>query len=59
MQTPFIGLQKTVPAEWIDINGHMNATHYGLAVYDAHANFSEQIGLGAAYVAATNFGKLS
>ncbi|CAA0104333.1 L-carnitine dehydrogenase [BD1-7 clade bacterium] len=57
MNIPFIGLNIIVPKEWIDVNGHMNATHYGLAVYDAHFNFTEAIGLGEAYVRSTNCGK--
>lgn len=57
MQAPYIGLRKTVPKAWIDINGHMNATHYGLAVYEAHVNLTEEIGLGEAYVAANECGK--
>lgn len=57
MNIPFIGLNIIVPKEWIDVNGHMNATHYGLAVYDAHFNFTEALGLGEAYVQSTNCGK--
>lgn len=57
MQAPYIGLKTIVPREWIDLNGHMNATHYGLAVYEAHFNFTEEIGLGSAYVKATDCGK--
>ncbi|NRB40820.1 MAG: thioesterase family protein [Pseudomonadales bacterium] len=54
---PFIALKTTVPKTWIDINGHMNATHYGLVVYDAHVNFTETIGLGESYVNASQCGK--
>lgn len=57
MTIPFIGFTITVPPEWIDINGHMNATHYGLIVYDAHVAFTTEIGLGDAYVNATRCGK--
>jgi len=57
MKTPHIGLKTVVPTEWIDINGHMNATHYGLAVYEAHVNFTEEIGLGEKYVKQTDCGK--
>jgi len=56
-QAPFIGLKTKVPKTWIDVNGHMNATHYGLAVYEAHVNFTEALGLGEDYVAASNCGK--
>ncbi|MEH6551696.1 MAG: thioesterase family protein [Pseudomonadales bacterium] len=57
MQVPFIGLQTVVPKKWIDINGHMNATHYGLAVYEAHFNFTQELGLGDAYVDENACGK--
>ena len=57
MRVPYIGLKTIVPCEWIDVNGHMNATHYGLAVYEAHFNFTEAIGLGADYVNRTQCGK--
>lgn len=50
MQVPFIGLRVVVPPEWIDVNGHMNATRYGLAVYDAQVNLTEEIGMGESYV---------
>lgn len=57
MKLPFVGLSVVVPNQWIDINGHMNATHYGLIVYDAHFNFTEAIGLGAQYVDQHQCGK--
>jgi acyl-CoA thioester hydrolase len=57
MQAPYVGLTIEVPSEWIDVNSHMNATHYGLVVYDAHFNFTEEIGLGEAYVKQTGCGK--
>lgn len=57
MNVPFIGLKAIVPKEWIDVNGHMNSTHYGLAVYDSHFNFTESIGLGEDYVKEFQCGK--
>ncbi len=57
MNSPFIGLNCVVPDAWIDVNGHMNATHYNLAVYEAHVNFTEALGLGEAYVKANQCGK--
>jgi len=57
MQVPFIGLKTVVPKTWIDVNGHMNATHYGLAVYEAHFNFTQEIGLGDDYVYKNQCGK--
>lgn len=50
MQVPYIGLKTVVPKKWIDVNGHMNATHYGLAVYEAHYNLTQEIGMGNSYV---------
>jgi acyl-CoA thioester hydrolase len=46
-----------VPAEWIDVNGHMNAMHYYQVIYDAHVAMTEEIGLGEDYVKSTNCGK--
>jgi acyl-CoA thioester hydrolase len=57
VNVPFTGLRVVVPNEWIDVNGHMNSTHYGLAVYDAHFNFTEAIGLGEKYVNEHQCGK--
>lgn len=57
MNVPFTGLRVVVPNEWIDVNGHMNSTHYGLTVYDAHFNFTEAIGLGEKYVNEHQCGK--
>lgn len=50
MNAPETTLRTVVPPEWIDINGHMNSTHYGLIVYDAHVMLTEMIGMGDAYV---------
>lgn len=47
----------TVPPEWIDVNHHMNSTHYGLMIYDNHVAFSEEIGLGYSYAKSGNTGK--
>jgi len=41
--------ERTVPAEWIDYNGHMNDGYYGLAFTEATEAFLDQVGLGAAY----------
>lgn len=57
MQVPYIGLKIIVPKSWIDVNKHMNVTHYGLAVYDAHFNFSQEIGLGEEYAKNNERGK--
>lgn len=51
-------LETTVREEWLDLNGHMNSRRYGLVIYDAHAAFTELIGLGEDYMARTQFGKV-
>ncbi|NMM92344.1 hypothetical protein B2J88_50310 [Rhodococcus sp. SRB_17] len=51
-------LESTVSEESIDVNGHMNARHYGLVIYDAHATFTDLIGLGDDYIERTQFGKV-
>ncbi len=57
MAAPVVTLRAVVPERWIDINGHMNATHYVLVIYDAHVEFTRSIGLGDDYVARTQCGK--
>ncbi|MCA1005223.1 thioesterase family protein [Rhodococcus hoagii] len=55
---PCRSLQTHVRDEWIDVNGHMNAQFYGTVIYDAHARFTDSIGLGDEYVHRTGFGKI-
>jgi len=55
---PLVLLRTTVPREWIDINEHMNATHYGLVIYDAHVRLTEVLGIGEDYVRATQCSKV-
>lgn len=57
MKAPFVAVKLVVPSEWIDINGHMNATHYGLVVYQAQVRLTEEIGMGEDYVKSTSCGK--
>ena len=57
MMQPFIGFRGTVKPDWIDVNGHMNATHFGLVIYDAHAAFSEWLGFDGDYVRQAQCGK--
>ncbi|HQR03007.1 MAG: thioesterase family protein [Proteobacteria bacterium] len=56
--TPFRQYETEVPADWIDINEHMNSTCYTLAIYDAHRMFTAYLGLGDAYVNERNLGKM-
>ncbi len=41
--------ERTVPADWIDYNGHMMDGYYALAFTDATDAFLDHLGLGAAY----------
>lgn len=57
MEFPCTTLRTRVPPAWIDVNGHMNSTHYGLVIYDAHVVLTGLIGLADDYVRATNCSK--
>lgn len=37
--------------EWIDANEHVNSTHYGLVIYDAHVEMTRLIGMDRDYMA--------
>ena len=41
--------ERTVPADWIDYNGHMMDGYYALAFTEATDAFLDRLGLGAAY----------
>ena len=47
---------RTVPAEWIDYNGHMMDAYYFLAFTEATEALLDQVGLGAEYRAETGCG---
>ena len=47
---------RSVPAEWIDYNGHMMDAYYFLAFTEATEAFLDHVGLGAAYQARTGGG---
>jgi acyl-CoA thioester hydrolase len=47
---------RTVPAEWIDYNGHMMDAYYFLAFTEATEAFLDHVGLGATYQARTGSG---
>ncbi len=40
---------RTVPADWIDYNGHMMDGYYAIAFTEATDAFLDHVGLGAAY----------
>lgn len=58
MDVPVVTSKVQVPAQWIDVNGHMNATYYMLVLYDASAAFAEVLGIGDTYVEQTRCGKV-
>jgi acyl-CoA thioester hydrolase len=47
---------RTVPAEWIDYNGHMMDAYYFLAFTEATEALLDRVGLGAGYRAETGCG---
>ncbi|GFE63436.1 carnitine 3-dehydrogenase [Litoreibacter roseus] len=51
MTRPFVTVQRTVPLDWTDYNGHMNEARYLQAFGDAADRFMELIGCDAAYIA--------
>lgn len=54
---PFRRYSTVVPPEWIDVNEHMNSRYYTIVIYNAHALFSEYIGVGEDYVRTSGCGK--
>lgn len=55
---PFQRYETAVRDAWLDVNDHMNARFYSDVIYEAHALFTTQIGLGDDYVARTENGKM-
>ncbi len=52
LSRPFVTLDRAVPLDWADYNGHMNEARYLQAFGDATDRFMELIGIDAEYVAA-------
>ncbi len=48
----------TVPAEWIDVNDHMNVERYYGVLYQAQVAFTEHLELGRTYVASRGLSKM-
>jgi acyl-CoA thioesterase FadM len=46
---PFAGYRTTVPAEWLDYNGHMHDASYGIALSDANEVVFAALGLSREY----------
>ena len=51
---PYIGKLQTVESQWTDYNGHMNMAYYAVLFDRAADEMFESLGLGSAYVKATN-----
>ncbi|UTH48493.1 carnitine 3-dehydrogenase [Loktanella salsilacus] len=49
---PIISVNRTVPVDWSDYNGHMNESRYGQVWSDAADTVMRMIGADAAYIAA-------
>lgn len=50
---PIIALEKIIPADWTDYNGHTNDARYGQLASEAGDNFLRSIGLNEQYLANT------
>jgi len=50
---PIMALEKIVPADWTDYNGHTNDSRYGQLASEAGDNFLRSIGLNDDYLAST------
>lgn len=49
---PMVTVQRTVPDDWTDINGHMNEGRYGQVFSDAAEAIMAHVGADPAYIAA-------
>jgi len=49
---PLVTVERTVPVDWSDYNGHMNESRYGQVFSDASDGVMKRIGADAAYIAA-------
>jgi acyl-CoA thioesterase FadM len=49
VERPFTGYTTTVPAEWLDYNGHMHDASYGIALSDANEELFAALGLSRDY----------
>ena len=54
--TPVVSPLRTVPAEWIDYNGHMNVGYYSLAFDKGVDVLLDLVGVGAAFTRETRMG---
>ena len=50
---PIVALEKIIPADWTDYNGHTNDSRYGQLASEAGDNFLRTIGLNQQYLSET------
>ncbi|MCR9255218.1 MAG: carnitine 3-dehydrogenase [Alphaproteobacteria bacterium] len=48
---PFVTVERTVPIDWADYNGHMNESRYGQVFSDAADTVMRMVGADAEYIA--------
>ncbi|MEM8975560.1 MAG: thioesterase family protein, partial [Pseudomonadota bacterium] len=51
---PITTIERSVPSDWTDYNGHMNESRYGQLLSDAADEIMQLVGADADYVAAGN-----
>ncbi|HEU0288149.1 MAG TPA: thioesterase family protein, partial [Nocardioidaceae bacterium] len=53
MSVPFAAYRSAVRSEWLDYNGHMNDSSYGIVLSEANELLFVELGLSADYRAST------
>lgn len=51
---PLVTVRRTVPVDWVDVNGHMNEGRYGQVFSDASEELMAHVGADRAYIDAGN-----
>lgn len=51
---PLVTVRRTVPVDWVDVNGHMNEGRYGQVFSDASEELMIHVGADRAYIDAGN-----
>ncbi|MBO9464735.1 carnitine 3-dehydrogenase [Tropicibacter sp. R15_0] len=53
-EVPLVTVRRTVPVDWVDVNGHMNEGRYGQVFSDASEELMTHVGADRAYIDAGN-----
>ncbi|SMX28266.1 L-carnitine dehydrogenase [Pelagimonas phthalicica] len=53
-EVPLVTVRRTVPVDWVDVNGHMNEGRYGQVFSDASEELMAHVGADRAYIDAGN-----